>query len=426
MDPHEDGFLDRYQRDKQGDLSDLNELPFTNPLHPLRLNSIPSEISEWPRVPNSIRLRTFVAKFTLLAIASPIAPQTCHLANLPREKFDIILGHLPPSSASSLALTCKGFLAAVGKEPFEAVSRDRYETYVLLWFIAKDLPEEIACHSCHRLHNTETALRYHRDGRDGRGKSQKRHGALECRLDTRLDWDYKELLDEYFSPRIFNMAVKHSLHNPDCEKFLNAFSGESTAKGSWYAWIKESQTDCRILRGSFIHRTQMVWITPTINPTPFGLTMEQCSHTRISYMNGSVFTRSYGLSLDDNQGDSHSLLFECDSPEITLDLLKCRRCSTQCQLTMKPLPVKGSGVAIYITRWVDLGSGTLDEKWQRYFQRGRFQFGYQKQPDSLLLSSVFENDGGFRSKIEDQRYTSLFHSPVPETISISGMDGYLV
>ncbi|THV53273.1 hypothetical protein BGAL_0055g00320 [Botrytis galanthina] len=351
---------------------------------------------------------------TLLAIASPILSQTCHLGDLPKETFGIILGHLPPSSASSLALSCKGFLRAVGNDPFEALSRDRYETYVLLWFIAKDLPHQSVCHSCNQLHNTETALKCYRDGKNRYGESQKRHKALQCRLDTRLDWDYKELLDEDFNPRIFNMAMKHSLHNPDCVKFLSALSGERTAKGDWHAWIKESQTDCRIVRGSFIHRTQMVWITPTINRTPFGLTMEQCAHTRVCYMDGNIYTRSYGLSRDDDDADSQSLLFDRDSPEVTLNLSKCRRCSTQCQLTVKPLPVEGSGMAIYITRWVDLGSGTLDEKWQRYFQRGRFEFEYQQQPDSLFLSSVFENDGGFRSKIEDQRYASMFHSPVPE------------
>ncbi|TGO18048.1 hypothetical protein BPAE_0397g00040 [Botrytis paeoniae] len=248
----------------------------------------------------------------------------------------------------------------------------------------------------------------------------KRHKVLKCRLDTRLDWDYKELLDEDFSPGIFDMAMKHSLHNPDCEKFLNALSGECTAEGDWHAWIKESQTDCRILRGSFIHRTQMVWITPTINRTPFGLTMEQCAHTRVCYMNGTIYTMSYVLSRDDDDADSQSLSCDWDSPEITLNLLKCRRCSTQCQLTMNPLPVKGSGMAIYIIRWVDLGSGTLDEKWQRYFQRGRFEFEYQQQPDSLFLSSVFENDGGFRSKIEDQRYAPLFHPSVPENRETSG------
>ncbi|TGO65571.1 hypothetical protein BOTNAR_0077g00140 [Botryotinia narcissicola] len=147
---------------------------------------------------------------------------------------------------------------------------------------------------------------------------------------------------------------------------------------------------------------------------PFGLAMEQCAHTMVCYVNRMVCTRSYGLSRDEDDADSQNLRFDLDSPEMTLNLSKCRRCSTQCQLTVKPFPMKGPGMAIYITRWVDLGSGTLDEKWQRFFQRGRFEFGYQQQLDSLFLSSAFENDGGFRSKIEDQRYASFFHSPVPE------------
>ncbi|TGO32294.1 hypothetical protein BHYA_0331g00120 [Botrytis hyacinthi] len=379
MDPLKDGFLDRYHRDKQGDFSDLNTLPISDPLHPLGLVSIPSQILEPPRIPNSTFLRTFMSRSTLLAIASPIVSQTCYLAELSKEIFGIILGHLPSSSASSLALTCKGFLAAVGNDPFEALSRDRYETYVLLWFIAKDLPHQSVCHSCNRLHNNEAALKCYRDGRNACGESQKRHKAQKCRLDTRLDWGYKELLDEDFHPRIFNMAIV-------------GFSGDPLF----------------IVHGWFGSHT------PTINRTLFGLTMEQCAHTRVCYMNGIVCTRSYGLSHDDDDADSQSLLFDWDSPEITFKLLKCRRCSTQCQLTVKPLPVEGLGMAIYITRWVDLGYGTLDEKWQRYFQRGRFEFEYQQQPDSLFLSSVFENDGGFRSKIEDQRYASLFHSPVPE------------
>ncbi|KAF7905316.1 uncharacterized protein EAF01_005837 [Botrytis porri] len=429
MDPLEDGFLERYQRDEQEDLSNLSNLSISNPLHPLRLGPLLIQISEPHRVPNSTFLRTFMSRSTLIRITSPIGPQPCHLANLPKETFDVILGHLPPSSASSLALTCKGFLAAVGNGPFEALSRDRYETYVLLWSIEKDLPEQSVCHSCNRLHNTETALRYYRDGRNGCGESQKRHKALKCRLDTRLDWDYKELLDEDFSPRIFNMAMKHSLHYPDRREFLNALSGECTAKGDWHAWIKESQTDCRILRGSLIHRTQMVWITPINDRMPFALTMEQCAHTRVGcHKNGLVYTRSYGLSCDDDDEDSQCLSCDWDSPEVTLDLLKCRRCSTQCELTMKPLPMKESGMALYITRWVDLGSGTLDEKWQRYFHRGRFEFEYQEQTDSVSLSSAFENDGGFRNKIEDQRYASLFHSPVAEngeTLVLNRMNDYL-
>ncbi|KAF7896322.1 hypothetical protein EAF00_006336 [Botryotinia globosa] len=414
MDPLEDGFLDRYQRDKQGDLSNPRKLSISDPVLLVGLVSIPSQIFELPRIPNSTFIQKFMPGSTSLAITSSIVSQTRHLGSLPKEIFDVILGHLPPSSATSLALTCKGFLAAVGNDPFKALSRDRYETYVLLWLIAKELPHQSVCHSCNKLHNNEIALKLYRDGRNGCGESQKRLKALKCRLDTRFDWGYKGLLDAAFSPRIFNMAMRHSLHNPDCEKFLVALSGERIAKGYWHGWMKESQTDCRILRGSFIHRTQMVWIKPTIHRMPFGLAMEQCAHTRVCYVNGIICTRSYGLSRDDDAADSQSLWFDLDSSEMTLNLLKCRRCSTQCQLTVKPLPTKGSGIAIYITRWVDLGSGTLDEKWQRYFQRGRFGFEYQPQPDSLFLSSAFENDGGFRSKIEDQRYASFFHSPVPE------------
>ncbi|TEY50408.1 hypothetical protein BOTCAL_0277g00060 [Botryotinia calthae] len=174
------------------------------------------------------------------------------------------------------------------------------------------------------------------------------------------------------------MAMKHSLHYPDCEDFLNALSGECTAKGNWLGWIKESQTDCWIFRGSLIHRTQMAWITATGNQTPFGLTLEQCAHTRVCDMNRVMYTRSCELSRDDDDDDAES----------------------------------------QSVLWLDLGSETLDEKWQRYFQRGRFECKYQQQPDGLFLSSVFENDGGFRSKIEDQRYASLVHSSVPEEPAI--------
>ncbi|KAM0141246.1 hypothetical protein ACHAO1_002025 [Botrytis cinerea] len=412
MDLLETGFLDRYQRDKKVDLTIINSI--TNPLHPLKPRPIQSQIPKLPRTPRSTFLRTFMITPRLLPIASPIFPQTCHLAKLPEEIFCIIKGFLPPSSAVLLALTCTEFLEAIGSDPFKALARDRFEKYVLLWSIAKELPRQSVCHSCNRLHNNEIALRSYRDGRNGCRESQERHEDLECRLVIRLDWDYKELLDGNFSPRIFNMAMKHLLHYPDCEDFLNALSGECTAEGNLLGWVKESQTDCRIFWGSFVHRTQMAWITATDSQTPFGLTLEQCAHTRVCYVDRVIYTKSYGLSRDDDDAESQSVLFDCDSPEITLDLVKCRRCSTQCQLTMKPLAAKGSGIAIYITRWADLGSGTLDEKWQRYFQRGRFEFKYQQQPDGLFLSSAFENDGGFRSKIEDQRYASLFHSSAPK------------
>ncbi|TGO65572.1 hypothetical protein BOTNAR_0077g00150 [Botryotinia narcissicola] len=215
MDPLEDGFLDRYQRDEQGELSNPNKLSISDPVLLVGRVSIPSQISKLPRIPNSTFIRKFMPGSTLLAITSSIVSQTIRLGGLPKEIFGIILGHLPPSSATSLALTCKGFLAAVGNDLFKALSTDRYEIHVLLWLIAKDLPHQSVYHSCNKLHNKEIALKLYRDGRNGCGESQKRLKALKYRLDTRFDWDYKGLLDADFSPRIFNMAMKHSLHNPD-------------------------------------------------------------------------------------------------------------------------------------------------------------------------------------------------------------------
>ncbi|KAF7858544.1 hypothetical protein EAF04_009144 [Stromatinia cepivora] len=328
--------------------------------------------------------------------------QTCLLANVPVEVFLLILNHIPPSSAILLSLTCKTF-RPLGNDYSEALSKNAPEKSLLLSFIAKDLPQQIACHSCNRLHNMEDAVRYYQARENVPAKLQQRPRALQCRLDTCLELDYEQLIDEEFSPNLFHMAMKRSLHDPDCEQFLDILSRGSTDEFDLDGWIKESQTDCRIVQGSFIHRAQKAWVSDNNRPALFGLSMEPCAHMEVFYINGYIYTRAYALAaFHDDDEKSQRIPFNHRKPEITLDLMKCNRCSTQCQLTMKTLP--GQGIAIYITRWADLGSSILDEKWKRYFNRVIPDFGYQVQPDSRILSSAFENDGGFRRKVESRFY----------------------
>ncbi|KAJ8059818.1 hypothetical protein OCU04_011449 [Sclerotinia nivalis] len=347
--------------------------------------------------PTSLHSRSLIQS----VIITPAVHQTCSLANIPVEIFLLILKYIPPSSAILLSLTCKIF-QPLGNDYSEALSENAPENSLLLSLIAKDLPQQIACHSCYRLHNMKDAVRYYQAKKNVSAKFQRRPRALQCRLDTCLMLDYEQLIDEEFSPSLFHMAMKRSLHDPDCVQFLDILSRESTDEFGLDGWIKESQTDCRIVRGSFIHRAQKAWISDNNRPTLFGLSMEPCAHMEVFYINGCIYTRAYALATCHDDEASQRIPFNRRKPEITLDLMKCNRCATQCQLTMKTLA--GRGIAIFITRWADLGSSILDEKWKRYFYREIFDFGYQVQPDSLILSSAFENDGGFRSKVESRFY----------------------
>lgn len=150
------------------------------------------------------------------------------------------------------------------------------------------------------------------------------------------------------------------------------------------------------------HHAQKAWISDTNRPMLFRLSMEPCAHMKVSYINGCIYTKFHGLSIRSNDVPPERIPFNSSKPETTLNLMKCNRCSAQCRITMKILA--GRGIATFITRWADLGSIVDGGKWQRYFYRDIFDSECEWQPHSLLLSSAFENDGGFRSRVEPRFY----------------------
>lgn len=361
------------------------------PSEPLHFNS--TSFLDWSNSPSS---------HSSNPIISSAVHRTSGLVDLPPEVFKLILGYLNLESAVILSLSCKRLRGAIGNEYVKDLSTDVVKKASLLHRLEKDLPRHISCFTCARLHDLEDELMYHKSGEIALVHSQKRPKPLECRFDNiiRKAWNYKERIDREFSVTHFHMATKRSLYNPDYVQFLNLLSRDGTAERNEDGWIKESQVDCRISSGSLIHREQRAYFSDTDKHSLFDTHMEPCPHMVLFYINRHIYTRKFSLSTINDDGESQRIPFHHNGPEITLDLLKCDRCSTQCQLTMKDLP--GRGMAIFYTRWIDLGCSIFDIRWSRYFCEDTSKFGYETQPESLILASAFEDDGGFGNKIKSR------------------------
>jgi hypothetical protein len=155
----------------------------------------------------------------------PVALEKSPLSRLPKEVLLCIIDHLPASSAASFSVSCLQIQHRIGNRYIKNLSgsslRSTEDTVEFLNLLKRDLPDQIACSACKKLHKIKHARRY---------MERRPHSRLRLHPCLFRDCEHRTALYLHgnFSSVVFKMAMKrYNQNNPEHTKLLNSW------KESW-------------------------------------------------------------------------------------------------------------------------------------------------------------------------------------------------
>jgi hypothetical protein len=270
----------------------------------------------------------------------PVALEKSPLSRLPKEVLLCIIDHLPASSAASFSVSCLQIQHRIGNRYIKNLSgsslRSTEDTVEFLNLLKRDLPDQIACSACKKLHKIKHARRY----MERRPRSRLRlHPCLfrDCEHRTAL------YLHGNFSSAVFKMAMKrYNQNNPEHTKLLKLLE-RKLEKGRDFTraiHIRQYEAQIRIVNGSLFIRQQMAFYLRSWYPYvgSEGLYFWICPHhTYHNYRNPS-YTNS--------------------------GLQQCNHCRTEYQIDFRTH--SRHVLVVYCTQWKDLGAGPDYRTWKAH------------------------------------------------------------
>ncbi|KIN03676.1 hypothetical protein OIDMADRAFT_51625 [Oidiodendron maius Zn] len=349
----------------------------------------------------------------LRELQRPDALGQAGLGTIPLEILQQIIEHLPDSSAAAFSICCIQIKRLVGDQYLEHLAGSPSSTADFLSLVAVDLPSQIACASCQRLHKIKNAARY-------TSRDTFRSPTSACYLGD-LAAEVPELISAHFSSTIFQMTMKRYQQGSQCTQLLNLLSYHtSTQRKDGYS--KKSRADCRIIRGLLAHRLQYVFLQDALSISSFTIDprLEICRH--ISFISNKSGVHIKIITISDyhlhRSGDKvvWSLRRNLNLQRgdgVSSGMITCPYCCTEFQIDFKR-DLKRR-IAMFFTRWKLLGAGPDDEIWKQNFKdqirvrqgtvqlQGRplssvFEENEDFRFDSLLLSKENKNFNGFKSQ----------------------------
>jgi hypothetical protein len=309
----------------------------------------------------------------------PVALESSVLGKIPLELLLQITEHLPAPSAAAFSISCMQIKCLIGDRYLRNLVGRPANKIAFLDILALDLPDQVVCPICQRLHKMENATRY-----------IPRRTAAACLFDDE-NVVLGSLTGVNFSTTLFRMAMKRYQQNPECSQLLKLLSYRRTKLESGY--VNHYKEDCRIIQGIMIHRVQKVYLSIELITLPF---LEICRHLNFgmgkdsTYVGTSVYC---GNDLEQVWSTNWNLASQ-EKHNNGSGLMRCPHCWTEFRFDFKYYP--GYKVALFFTRWKNLGSGPADEDWTRNFQRSGHFPPKTDQFQAGPLSSVFEDSDDFK------------------------------
>jgi hypothetical protein len=341
----------------------------------------------------------------------PAALESSVLGKIPLELLVQIIEYLPAPSAAAFSISCMQIKRLIGDPYLRNLAGRPANTLAFLDILALDLPDQVVCSSCQKLHKMENAARYISMTRQG-------GPAPECLSDDQYAM-VEGFISINFSSTVFRMAMKRYQQNPECSQLLKLLSYDTdTRLGSSY--VKQSRADCRIIQGLMIHRVQNVFLSATSSTSPAFTTdplFEICRHldfrtdTHSVYVATTLFCNFLPRVTDYRKVWSTACnLTGLERHNTGSGLMRCHHCWTEFRIDFKQYP--GHGMAMFFTRWKNLGAGPDDEDWKRNFRPWDRLPPTAVQFQAGALSSAFENGEEFKldSLLSPENKTELFRA----------------
>jgi hypothetical protein len=301
--------------------------------------------------------------------ATPSSP----LEKLPAEILVQILDQIPPSSATAFTFSCKHIYRLLGNKYSSILSDNSGETLAYLQLLDKDLPDQIVCRPCGRLHKMASVEWYANCAYSPHWRSSDYQG------DHSRPYHVQNCCGDGFNTIVFQMAMKQHKLGLNCGKFLKIISQDSPPKEGKHC-ILRNRTDYTIVQGYMIQRVQSAvinirWMT-LIEVPGVNFPADICSHLRLD-----VSIKS--LSINKAPFFENRYLWERswykDSPgQKTLErddltgsgLHRCKHCYTEVQIDLDYS--SDYGLVVVCTRWKNLGSDPhhSDPIWRGHVEDG--------------------------------------------------------
>ena len=291
-----------------------------------------------------------------------------------------IMGLLPAESAVVFSLSCMHLKCLLGTKHFIELASSPEHTLALLELLALDLPNQVVCSACKRLHDMKNIRRYN-------SATAHQYSSFRFPKCVSRDRDNETFaVTSLFGATAFKMAIKRYHQQSDCTEILKVMSSKAAKTTEREEYLRQSREECRVIQGSLIQRKQSVYIS-RISSTATSMNYDTpsamiCGHIR--------FTPS--------QHNASSAI------------KRCHKCRTEYRVDFKYYD--GHGLAIFITTWKDLGTGPDTEVWKQhlpsyFLSRLRARILGQLQADV----EVWSKDGGpafaFGNSNHDYRFDEL-------------------
>ncbi|KFY90524.1 hypothetical protein V500_05155 [Pseudogymnoascus sp. VKM F-4518 (FW-2643)] len=325
------------------------------------------------------------------------------------ELFLLIASFLPLPAAASLTLICRSARIILGSQYLDLLQgrvherreffRLRRELSRFLQLLARDLPRHIACIQCVKLHS----------------RTQKQvHKATPCKKA-----DHKSFASLYIHPEFDSITflLAMNLHRSDLDYSdqLSRLSGFGTIPRADH--IQHWESTPRIVNGHFLLRNK-TWLLFDAGVTETSMTtIDVCicrdwhkAPTQATPLTKSDYPKGYTelatqrpltnkLSCRASHWDNAFLNSNCAT---CTGLFQCKFCPTEFQIGVGVSTE--NGVALTVTRWLDLGKGrSLEDR--RYASH---VYGYEGRPVRFKAGSIkaaYEG-GDSEEKLVTPKYTT--------------------
>lgn len=282
----------------------------------------------------------------------PVALPSSSIQSLPVEILLCILDLLPPASAVAFSLSCHQLKNIFGTRNSINLALSTEDTLALLELLARGLPNQIVCAPCKRLHAMENMYRYNSASYTCDRRTAQ-YASMRLPACVSRDRDGNGNISELFGTAAFKMAMKRYHQEPECTELLEMMSTRKvlSRESNSYAW--QFREECCIIQGHLMQQRQSVYISRK------GLPLSTIS----SFMNDPP-----------SEFICRHVDFRTSEYLAGAGVQRCQSCCTRYRIDF--MDYDDHGVAMFFTRWKDLGSSPESEIWNQYELRGILQLRY--------------------------------------------------